>query len=513
MVDLRRLSLEFLLVAGAAFFVLFVSNARAQNVECPLGSQYEYAHATTGSVWEFDHMSVAQGVADFCLGEWEAGRPCLGTSGNASLTYHFDSWVTVDSSEPYNGTHTFKYCAEPAAQMPCDPLDYSNKSLTLSYRTALTCPTPDECDTSSPNIGKTYSYEVPWAGGATPDYPPGYCDSDTNCRAVKSGPMNICLGGSCFGSYTLSDQNCTIEGPSGPEPDPEVEDPPVSDPDPEWGTTKCAESSGQEYCFAGSGQQCGYLNSEYVCLTHVDADDCVTYASGQTLCGALAGTPPAPSTPADPFIKAEPDLEITGQTPTGQEPKYDVYTAATTAAAASTAAGATGAGGSASTPPPTGSGSVGGSDTDGDGYADGEDEETAGTASGGEDCVTPPACEGDAIQCAILKAQWLDRCDWDVPQSEIDSVMDAIIFNRGAAGDGGFGSGSTEGETVDVSTLDASGYGSAGACPQPLGITVMGANISLDIWTGACDMAVTFAPFVMLMGYLMAGLLFVRGGV
>lgn len=33
-----------------------------------------------------------------------------------------------------------------------------------------------------------------------------------------------------------------------------------------------------------------------------------------------------------------------------------------------------------------------------------------GTASGGENCDSPPVCEGDEIQCSILEQQWLQRC-------------------------------------------------------------------------------------------------------
>lgn len=33
------------------------------------------------------------------------------------------------------------------------------------------------------------------------------------------------------------------------------------------------------------------------------------------------------------------------------------------------------------------------------------------TASGGDDCNTPPSCSGDAIQCMMVQQQWKSRCD------------------------------------------------------------------------------------------------------
>ncbi len=36
-----------------------------------------------------------------------------------------------------------------------------------------------------------------------------------------------------------------------------------------------------------------------------------------------------------------------------------------------------------------------------------------GQVTGGDDCVAPPVCSGDAVQCAILKQAWLDRCQYE----------------------------------------------------------------------------------------------------
>ena len=49
-----------------------------------------------------------------------------------------------------------------------------------------------------------------------------------------------------------------------------------------------------------------------------------------------------------------------------------------------------------------------------------KEQEPEGSVSGGGDCVTPPRCSGDAIQCGILMQQWLTRCDKNDEYSDSD---------------------------------------------------------------------------------------------
>ena len=49
-----------------------------------------------------------------------------------------------------------------------------------------------------------------------------------------------------------------------------------------------------------------------------------------------------------------------------------------------------------------------------------KEQEPDGSVSGGGDCVTPPRCTGDAIQCGILMQQWLTRCDKNDEYSDSD---------------------------------------------------------------------------------------------
>jgi len=50
-----------------------------------------------------------------------------------------------------------------------------------------------------------------------------------------------------------------------------------------------------------------------------------------------------------------------------------------------------------------------------------DSEDTESTASGGSTCNAAPVCDGDAIQCAILNQQYLDRCNDSYESSALDS--------------------------------------------------------------------------------------------
>lgn len=71
----------------------------------------------------------------------------------------------------------------------------------------------------------------------------------------------------------------------------------------------------------------------------------------------------------------------------------------------------------------SGSGSNGGyhGDSDGDGIPDQkESDDDQGDTSGGDSCSTPPVCTQDAIQCAILRDTWKNRCNTDYEVGDIE---------------------------------------------------------------------------------------------
>ncbi|MCZ4321851.1 virulence factor TspB C-terminal domain-related protein, partial [Pseudomonas anguilliseptica] len=59
-----------------------------------------------------------------------------------------------------------------------------------------------------------------------------------------------------------------------------------------------------------------------------------------------------------------------------------------------------------------------------------EEEKSESKVTGGQTCEAAPACEGDAVQCAILKQQYEARCDFeeandfDSNKTDIEGLFD-----------------------------------------------------------------------------------------
>jgi hypothetical protein len=103
----------------------------------------------------------------------------------------------------------------------------------------------------------------------------------------------------------------------------------------------------------------------------------------------------------------------------------------------------------------------------------------------------------------MLNQQWRTRCV-DAIAAE-DSL--AAIGATEAEQEGDLTGGA---DPIEITSLNADG-GFSGSCPAPISVTVMGQTLSLDIWLRACEMAVLFAPVVMMMGYLIAIGIIVKG--
>lgn len=52
-----------------------------------------------------------------------------------------------------------------------------------------------------------------------------------------------------------------------------------------------------------------------------------------------------------------------------------------------------------------------------------------GQASGGETCVTPPVCNGDAVQCMMVQQQWLARCQYEKQTAQSDLATQILAGN------------------------------------------------------------------------------------
>lgn len=256
----------------------------------------------------------------------------------------------------------------------------------------------------------------------------------------------------------------------------------------------CVVKNGLELCASAEGTpNCGYVNNDYLCVRTLQPDKCYSMTDGGRLCASGAKTPPVPDS-GTAGVKATPTETLSETTTAGTtnnvQNTYNYYNAA--AVAASERAPGTGSG-------PGGTGTIGEG-----GIEETEEEGPTGEVSGGATCVAPPECNhDDPVQCALLEQQWQTRCVDDPVESEI---LDAI--------------GATESEraeemplagTVELGTLDASGSITSASCPAPLSVTIMGQALSLDVWAQACAAALMFAPITMLIAYLGAGLLLVRG--
>jgi hypothetical protein len=290
------------------------------------------------------------------------------------------------------------------------------------------------------------------------------------------------------------------EACAGGEPEIPPADPtPVDEPSGEI----CKESAaGTDVCTASAyGENCGYVNGNFVCLGKTDADECWVNPDGSRLCGDTAPTPPVPDN-GTPGVKAAPTDQVSAVAPSGSGTTYNYYNSATVAGS-SRDPGDSGANPNrpSSADPRTEPTPVTGSGGDGTGI---DIEFPSGEASGGETCDAAPTCtHDDPVQCAMLNQQWRTRCV-DAIAAE-DSL--AAIGATEAEQEGDLTGGA---DPIEITSLNADG-GFSGSCPAPISVTVMGQTLSLDIWLRACEMAVLFAPVVMMMGYLIAIGIIVKG--
>ncbi len=102
-----------------------------------------------------------------------------------------------------------------------------------------------------------------------------------------------------------------------------------------------------------------------------------------------------------------------------------------------------------------------------------EKESEEGSVTGGGSCDAPPVCDGDAIQCAILKQSFDTKCALTPPDpSEITAE------SLGVGEDDTVESLSDEDSIFDISELlDTTGF-LGGSCPAPRTINVTGLNTS-----------------------------------
>jgi len=244
-----------------------------------------------------------------------------------------------------------------------------------------------------------------------------------------------------------------------------------------------------------SGEGCGWVNGKYACYKALQPNKCWVNNDGSRLCAEGAPTPPKPLN-ADATAPAAPNSTYEVCTGANTCNSYQYFNAATNSAAGQPSSNT---GDTENEGPGTGTVGTGPGDSTGDGA--GGDSGT-GTSGGATWCDTPPTCDGDPVACAQLVQQWRTMCPEEITEAEALEAMGATAGE--IDGTDFFKSGG------DASSWSSAGPITAGSCPAPVNVSIMGQSLSLDIWQRGCDMALLFAPFVMVMAYLMGAVLLFR---
>ena len=267
----------------------------------------------------------------------------------------------------------------------------------------------------------------------------------------------------------------------------------------------CQSAGGTMICDTQSaaGANCGSYNGDQVCVQSVAPGTCASFRGGAAVCQQAAGTsavqsPPAPNngTAGQP---AAPDETVTSSAGT-----VNYYSSATVArsSAATTTTGAAGSGTNTGVVPGAVAGT--GSGTANTTTAPCPQGQTCGGTDAFADtgCVTPPSCsDTDPVQCGIVNEEWLFRCE-----AAADSdVANAIGTVTGPVN-----------TTVDVSNvLSENGNASVNAVSVPAGaaVTIMGQNLSLDIFSKFCTFASDMSVIIMALAYMAAARIMFQGAV
>lgn len=343
-----------------------------------------------------------------------------------------------------------------------------NASMTLNHCVAPQqfdpelgeCFTPVEDDCSE-FTGQSKGVKWPDSGGVNPGST--LCKNTPNGKncAMTAGAVAVCLGGSCYNSYTYSGSACS----SAPPPVEAVEAA-----DNEKG--ECVSVAGGSACVAyeRDAQNCGTFNGQSLCLGKVPEGKCLFVGGTGVACDSAAGSPPAPDDGVTPGVPALPVAEIQTRDSDGNVTNnYSVYSQTQVN---NSTGGVTGSYG----------------DNSGTGLGDGEGEGGGGSGSSSGSCSIEPSCEGDPIQCAILRQSWLSRCYEPVSDSEAGALVG--------------GSGGVSSEIVEIGSLETDVFGVESAtCPADQEITVFGASLALP-WSFACQLAGYMRPLILLMAYL-----------
>jgi len=139
----------------------------------------------------------------------------------------------------------------------------------------------------------------------------------------------------------------------------------------------------------------------------------------------------------------------------------------------------------------------------GDGDGDGENEEGNASVSG-ESCTAELVCEGDVIQCAILRKNKEQVCQWKYDseaQGQVESTLSGPEYQleeQDIAVSGLFNEALNRGRWLPQS------------CPAPQTFSVMGRSYSLS-WEPACRFALAIGPLIVALASIFFAVTIARG--
>jgi len=491
-----------LILVAVALFAVNTAGA----VDCPVdGTGY------TPATWDNTRTPTGTWAA------YHSNDPATicGLSINASTTLSSTGHATMASAETAlmasqtaSGATLIATCAYTSGTDRGQRYVFQNaagtarKAASVRVNTTATACTPVDPDFDCSTLANVKTL------GSANDQPDSFTPGDTIC--VKHGnvggtntPMNCA-------AFKSANQTFKRLGPSGARDwlanyqftglacDAEPQQTATEPLDTDSPAEKCKSGAGGLTWCEGPEKDadCGYFNDKYVCLKSLGTDKCITKADGSRLCASGAPTPPVPDNGTPGTKAAASDTMQTRDPVSNVTNNYNYYNTTVNSGSSRDTGSGPSADGSGTVGPggePTGSGT---------GEGTGDDPTADDEASGGATCEAAPVCSGDPIQCVLLTQQWKTRCPDALTSSEALSAFNATEDEINGV--------LPNSSTTDVTSLDSGGPISVGACPAPLGISVMGQSISLDIWKYGCDLALLFAPFVMAMSYFGAAMLLIR---
>lgn len=340
-----------------------------------------------------------------------------------------------------------------------------------------------------------------------------YFTSSTACFAgcaidiarKLSCTMDIAGQYRCSGAGTHKGTTCSSENPS-------------SDPDPEGTDPQPEQKTSEEPCVYGTGPD-GVTSCEY--RKKIDSDGIFSDRAGDSDCASSDGCngndPKSDEDKIETKITSKTNSDGTIET-TKTDTKTvtkcaSAETNCTTSTTTKTTTTKTDANGNVTSVNGKCSGAQCTSNTNPDGNGDGfgdcvgddcGDEEEGGSTVAGESCDVALTCEGDAIQCAILRQEKENNCKWRLGAPEEAQIV-AQLEGEGFE---------LEENDVDTGSMfsDALAQGRwlSGSCPAPRTVNVMGTTLSFS-WEPVCQFAISMGPLIVAMASLFFALYVFRG--